>query len=230
MYISACNLKLSHQRVFALRPRKVVQDYGYDSRLFAWIGLGLTLCNCYTNSTKWRCSCNPAKCHTLAYGTDQCPGRQLAMGDSVINARTIDTHLGLTVSTINTADMDSAIKDRAQYGRVKLFCTFSIGNIYYRLPQNAHCCMTKLVQGLPIQIANILSRSVLRWWFIDMHLCYKRAVCIPRLYKSPVGLMYSACRKLGLTECVYISRMRGTYMYIYVCMYCIVLFIILTRA
>ena len=34
---------------------------------------------------------------------------------------------------------------------------------------------------------------------------------IPGLHKSPVGLMYSACRKLGLTEFVYISMMRGTY-------------------
>ena len=46
----------------------------------------------YIHSTKWRYSFNPAKCHILVYGTDQCPGRQLTMGDSVISTRTIDTH------------------------------------------------------------------------------------------------------------------------------------------
>ena len=116
-----------------------------------------------------------------------------------------------------------------------------------KILETAHCAMAKIIQGLSIQAGNIMSLPTLGWWSINSYICYKRLVLMwqilllpmhsvyktilinvllmlrqrkygePGSYKSPIGLMYSACLKLGVIDYVYDSITTGSYISISIC-------------
>ena len=87
----------------------------------------------YRHSCLWHYEFNPNKSHTIIFGKDNCPGRNLYLGDQRLSIVSCESHLGVPLCP-DAAGITRAVESRVNIGRRNAYAAVSIGSNMYPLP------------------------------------------------------------------------------------------------